>query len=173
MIYVECYPDQLLVRVVAGLQIAEVPHEFQGKGAVVAKVIKRPGSVGLVDQDPSSPQPRGLTTLQLLKDYPNLGLEVRGGRNAGRLVVVCPRLEEWAYRAAQESQVDPESFRLPATPKDLKNMIDQDLHRYKQGRSLGSSRFERLLRALIERKSRRIDGLREAITAKPTGLRAS
>ena len=57
MIYVECSPDAALVRKL-GIPKREIRHS-SGKGEVLKRVLKG-ASIGVVDEDPGSPQPRRL-----------------------------------------------------------------------------------------------------------------
>lgn len=158
MIYVECDPDKALVRIVGGLRARDIRHEFQGKGAVVYRVATNDGARGLVDQDPGSVQPKRLAELPVKENRQDLGLQLRTKLGSGaRLVVICPRLEEWLYDAASESDVDPRSFRLPTSPRDLKKEVNHDLRRG------SSSRYERFLRELMRLQNRRLTVLRQMI----------
>ena len=119
MIYVECKPDELLVRQVTNLPRRQVIHEAKGKGGVFNRLMRYRNLVAMVDEDPGATQPTYMRHLSLNQDMANLGLRLYfdSSRNH-RVVVLCPRLEEWLLRAAGDLEFDMErTYRLPSRGK--------------------------------------------------------
>lgn len=58
MLYVECYPDELLAR------LFHVPHRHirhaHGKGNILNRLRRSKAGIGLVDEDPLAAQPADL-----------------------------------------------------------------------------------------------------------------
>ena len=54
MIYVECRPDEILVRQVTDLPRRQVVHEIKGKGEVCNRLMRNRDLVAMVDEDPES-----------------------------------------------------------------------------------------------------------------------
>lgn len=114
MIVVECNADEKLVR---SLSVrGKVRHE-RGKGEVL-KHLKRIGAgIGVIDEDPESHQPRELQYYALRES----GDELAGLRRLShqkeptkKVIVIRPRLEDWLYRRAYESNLNPQKYGLPA-----------------------------------------------------------
>ncbi len=97
MIYVECSPDAALI-VKLGVPGREIRHS-SGKGEVLKRVLRGP-SIGIVDEDPESPQPRRLEEFRLERDLGHLKV-LRSMGGVSYLVIICPVLEAWVLRAAR------------------------------------------------------------------------
>jgi hypothetical protein len=151
MIYVECKPDEVLVRTISGFPARQVVHELKGKYGVAARLSKQNGARGMLDEDPGSVQPSYLGHLSLAQDVPAMGLQLLQDSANGNLVVVLrPRLEAWILRAAREAQVDVSRFNLPTDARSLHSQINHSL-----------DRFQRLVEALDE--APRLDSLRQLL----------
>ena len=154
MIYVECKPDGVLVRRVTGLPSRQVHHEIQGRGAVCNRLTKTRDALGMVDEDPGSPQPRYMRQVSLSRDFANLGLKLYLDRNRNnRLVVLCPRLEEWLLRAAADLGLSMRDYGLPERANRLHSVINHD-----------PRKTERLLTALTNEASPRLSELGRLLT---------
>jgi hypothetical protein len=116
-IAVECYPDEVVMRAV-GVPGKQLLHEAR-KGEVINWLKKNTGAVGMVDEDPDSSQPRDLSNYQQIDFAEGLRLLVRRGSSCQKLIVVCPRLEEWLYLRAKSSDIQPEKYGLPANSDHL------------------------------------------------------
>jgi len=139
-VLVECYPDEALLRAL-GVPRKRLRHEHC-KGDVVNRLRKLPLAIGMVDEDPASAQPRDLTNSYQQSQAANgLRLLTRQGSGAQRLIVVCPRLEDWLIQRAKSSGVKPEDYGLPADPRRL-----HSVPRYEQ-----RDGFRRFLAELIQR----------------------
>ena len=118
MIYVECKPDGVLVRQVTGLPNRQVVHEIQGKSAVFKRLMRGRDLVGVVDEDPGATQPPYMKQLSLSREIAHLGLKLYldTSRN-NRVIVLCPRLEEWLLRAVRDTGFDIGDVPIAEPPK--------------------------------------------------------
>ena len=116
-ILVECYPDEALVHAL-GVPKRQLHHE-RCKGEVVKRVLKFDDTVGLIDEDPSSDQPRDLADYKELQAAEGLRLLTRRDDKNKRLIIVCPRLEDWLITRAKSSGIRPEDYGLPNNPDRL------------------------------------------------------
>ena len=133
MIYVECYPDTILVRTLTGLPQREVIHELKGKSGVVGQVSKRRDSRGLVDEDPMATPPPYLVRMEILQDVPARGLRLLQDTARGNhIVVLRPRLEDWIARAARDAGIDLLDYNLPTDPRKLHQVINDYLPSYQR-----------------------------------------
>ena len=135
----ECYPDEALLRAL-GVPRKQLRHE-RCKGEVVKKVAKRDDTVGVVDEDPASAQPRDLGNYEVISEEEGLRLLVRRGNKAQRIIVICPRLEDWLIQRAKAAGVRLQDYALPDDPNRL-----HALGRYDQ-----KNGFPSLLAELINR----------------------
>ena len=93
MIYVECKPDEVLVRTLTQLPRREIIHEW-GKFEVIKKVIRQTNCTCMIDEDPNSVQPKYLEHLTP-EELPDFGLRLlRDAQRNNRIVVLRPRLLE-------------------------------------------------------------------------------
>lgn len=120
MICVECDPDEALV-LALGFSASTIRHEY-GKGKACNTLQRRSGWVAMLDQDPASPQSsylRGLAeqryshSMRFLEDKPR----------KNRVVLLCPRLEEWLIETARKESLDLEKFGLSMNPRSLHEII--------------------------------------------------
>jgi len=127
MVYVECYPDELLVCLL-GTPRRNVRHA-RGKGDLLNKLRKLPVGIGLVDEDPQASQPSELNSYQKAEQTGSLILLRPNDGAYRRLIVICPRLEEWLYQRAAVCGIVPQHFGLPASAHELKKLprYDQQL----------------------------------------------
>ncbi|MHC4520187.1 MAG: hypothetical protein ACYTAS_16475 [Planctomycetota bacterium] len=140
-VLVECYPDEALLRAL-GVPRKQVRHE-RCKGEVVKKVRKLDSTIGIVDQDPASTQPRDLANYEEVQAAEGLRLLARRGSGQQKLILVCPRLEEWLIERAKSLGIRTEDYGLPADPKHLHGIPRYDK---KDG-------FRRFLDELVDRDS--------------------
>ncbi len=151
MIYVECKPDFTLVKSLTKIPKKEIIHEMKGKSEVCKKLERQRNCKGLVDEDPLSTQPSYIKKVKLENELFQYELKVfRDESNENRLIVLCPRLEEWILKAAQEADLNVERYHLPNIPGKLHRVINLDL-----------SKFERLLKDLKD--SERLKTLRKLL----------
>lgn len=138
-ILVECYPDAALLRSL-GVSKKQLRHE-RCKGEVVKRVCKFDCATGLLDEDPASAQPRELDNYQQIQDSEGLRLLARQNDKNKRLIIICPRLENWLIARAESSGIRPEDYGLPSDPDRL-----HSIPRYEQKEG-----FRRFIMDLKER----------------------
>lgn len=118
MILVECNADEALLRAlgVAGRRI----QHHQGRDNVLLAVRKGAPCTAMVDEDPSSPlQSPELKNYQTEEKLDTLRYMRHMQEQGKRLIVVCPRLEEWMLNRAKINGIDPAEFGLPSDPREL------------------------------------------------------
>ena len=125
MIYVECKPDGILVRHLTGLPKRQVAHEIQGKGGVCNRLMRNRDLVAMLDEDPGATQPTYMTHLTLSDENVQLGLKLyRDASRNNRIVVLCPKLEDWLIRAAGDSDLSMSTYGLPDRANALHKVIN-------------------------------------------------
>jgi hypothetical protein len=141
-LFLECKPDEVLARV-AGVPPHAIVHS-PGKGNVSKLLGKHSGVTGMVDEDFGSAEPRTLKQYVQVSDTHDLRLKIgKGGKN--RLVVVCPKLEDWLIKTARMASVKMTVFSMSENPRELHADINTRL-----------PNLERLLQELLEVKSPRL-----------------
>ena len=107
-------------------------------------------SVGLIDEDPFSVQPRYIKKLEILENSQKFGIRVLFDKTRSNyIIVLSPRLEEWIIKASGEAKIDLEKYNLPGDGNKLHKVINSNL-----------TKFESLLGELID-KSDRLLALRD------------
>ena len=124
MILVECYPDAALLRAL-GVSKKQLRHE-RCKGEVVKRVRKFDCVTGLIDEDPASAQPRDLDNYKEVQAMEGLRLLARRDDKNKRLIIVCPRLEDWLIQRAGLSNIKPEDYGVPSHPNHLHSIVRYD-----------------------------------------------
>ncbi len=119
MLYLECYPDEVLVRTL-GVPSRELRH-VGGKGNVLNRLREHQEGLGLVEEDPQSHQPLELGNYQQIQQKGDLVLLRRGTSNRW-LIIICPRLEELLSNRAQASGIAPKDYGLPPSAAQLKKI---------------------------------------------------
>lgn len=154
MIYVECKPDENLVQILTGLPKREIIHE-NGKYRLLAKLSKLQDTRAMVDEDPGANQPAYLNRMHLLHDLRDGSLKILLDRSTGnRVVVLCPKLEDWVIRAAQEADISltHSRYNLPDTANALHRVINSD-----------PRKLERLVEDLAQKNTPRVRSLSEGL----------
>ncbi len=137
MIAVECFPDEALVRSL-GIPVAMVRHS-RGSGNVLNDLLRGHVALGVIDEDPGKTRPAEIRRFIEKERRGNVILMTGGKDVGGRLVVICPRLEEWLLARANASGVNPGDYGLPVTTKALRKL----------GRYERRPKFRFLLEALL------------------------
>ena len=128
MLYVECYPDELLARTLRVTR-RTVRHEH-GKGNIVNRLRRLQAGTGLMDEDPTGSQPDELRHYQEVERVGNLILLEHATEAGKRVILISPRLEEWLYERAGVHRLSPNDYGLPDSPDRL-----HSIPRYDQKRS--------------------------------------
>ena len=154
MIYVECRSDVALVRGVTGVSRRGVGHEG-GKGEVCNRLRKKNDCIGMVDEDPASGQSAYIREARLEQELPEHGIRVlHHDATRNRIILLCPRLEEWILDAAHAAGVSVTSYGLPNDARRLHGEININLARF--GNLLealkGSSGRLKTLKGLLQRE---------------------
>jgi hypothetical protein len=116
-VLVECYPDAALLSAL-GVPKKQLRHE-RCKGEVVKRVRKFDLATGIIDEDPVSAQPRELDNYNQVRAAEGLRLLTRRDDKNKRLIIICPRLEDWLIQRAESSGIRPEDYGLPSDPNKL------------------------------------------------------
>lgn len=140
-VFVECRADETTV-VTLGVPKRSVTH-FEGKGEVCNALREQTSATGLVDEDPFSAQPSYLKALG--EAEPQDGVKVLlDQERQNRVIVICPRLEDWLVAAVKNEGLDLNDFGY--TAKDARWLHAEINERLRA--------LEQLLRALLEAKSK-------------------
>lgn len=129
MIFVECNADKTLLTSL-GIGTQEICHAFS-KGNVCNRLRKNKNCIGLVDEDPGSGQPQYLGTLTMVSDE-NAVRVLNDETNQNKLIVLCPRLEDWIVAAAKQAEVDLATYKLPANGNALHKVVNVRLDDFEQ-----------------------------------------
>src|SRR5262245_15063425 len=122
---VECLPDETTV-VALGIPPRAVTH-YSGKDELCKALTRTQGLMAMMDEDPFSSQPPYLKTLRDAEAVLGIKLLVDNDRNH-RLIVVCPRLEDWLFAATKEAKIPLSDFGFVAKePRSLHAEINDRL----------------------------------------------
>lgn len=153
MIFVECKPDFILVQTVGGINKKGIIHELKGKGAVCSRLSTQTNCMGLVDDDPDSPQPPYIKKSQLYSHISQHDIKILCDRNHNNfIIVIIPRLENWILRAASVASVDVRDYDLPNDWRELHRTVNSKLDNY-----------ETLLNDLMQKYSPMLTALKGAL----------
>ncbi|MHC4192135.1 MAG: hypothetical protein ACYTBX_18420 [Planctomycetota bacterium] len=137
-VLVECDADEVVLRAL-GLPRKQLLH-FGGKYELLKKLKNRANDVGMVDEDPGKLQPKDMSSYRQTDSAEGLHLLTRRGKGGQRLVVICPKLEDWLIARAKSSGIRLQDYGLPSDPDRL-----HSIPRYEQKEG-----FRRFLAELIE-----------------------
>lgn len=151
-LFLECKPDETLAAAL-GVPSRTIVH-CHGKGRVSKNLRNNSGVTGLVDED------AGRTETPTLKRYTEVstghGVILKQDKaQKNRLVVVCPKLEDWVIETAKASGVKMAKFNLSENPNALHADINYRL-----------PNFQRLLAELLGQKSPRLLHLKALLSGK-------
>ncbi len=150
---IECKPDKLLIKIITNTPKKSIIHAAN-KTEVIKTLFKiSDDAIGIVDEDPGSPQPSHLKKFRLKQDLSDYGLALLEENDFGKkLIIIKPRLEEWLLRAGKESDISFKEYKLPETGKDLHKVINSNLEKLKL-----------ILNKLLETKCVRLLKLKEIL----------
>lgn len=153
-IYTECNADTALLVAILGVPKREIVHEIKGKSEVCKSLERHTESKGMIDEDPAMVQPLYLKELILKQELPLLGLKMLYDRTRGNhVIVLCPRLEEWILKTAEESNVNMQDFGLPNNPSSLHKQLGHEIAGFtKLVVKLKNSNRLKNLKRLLERR---------------------
>jgi hypothetical protein len=141
--FVECKPDETLAMAL-GVSRRDLEHAGNRAG-VCAQVARRSATTGMIDEDPGAAIPHYMKTLT--EEGPEHGIRVLfDSVRKNRLVIVCPRLEDWLVQSAKNSG-------LKMTDFGFENDNGLCLHREINHRL---ANVERLAKALLSARDSRI-----------------
>lgn len=129
MIFVECKPDKVLVRIL-GIPTHEIIHAGN-KSSVCKKLERSNGSKGLVDEDPDSGQPTYIRRLEIIDMRSDFKI-LYDPRRDNYLIILCPRLEEWILKAAREAKVEVKKYNLPNNGDYLHRIINLKIDKFER-----------------------------------------
>ena len=139
-VLVECNADEMVLRNL-GITRKQLFH-FAGRNNVISHLKDLPGAIGVVDEDPGSSQHRDQqASYHQVKFSEGLRLLTRQGSGGQKLIIVCPKLEDWLLDRAKSSGIKPENFGFPNDPDRL-----HGIPRYEQKEG-----FKRFLEELKEK----------------------
>lgn len=124
MLYVECNADEALARVV-GVPRRSLRHEH-GRGNILNRLRRLEAGTGLVDEDKVGIQYGEFKNYREVEKTGGLVLMAHTSSSEKRIVVVCPRLEEWLFARAAVCRLGPSDFGLPANPNHLHSIPRYD-----------------------------------------------
>jgi hypothetical protein len=98
---VECNNDKTLVMELTKVKPGQI-HHAGSKSSVLKQLDKWKDCMGLIDEDPESPQPPKLRGIRL--EPAGYDIEV-GKYKCNVIVVLCPELEEWVAKVARNAGI--------------------------------------------------------------------
>jgi hypothetical protein len=117
-VLVECDADEVVLRNL-GVPKKQLLH-FGGKDKLITRLRNLPGAVGVVDEDPASIQHPDLkASYKQTESTKMLRLLTRLGSGGQRLVMICPKLEDWLIERAKSSGIRLDDYGLPGDPDRL------------------------------------------------------
>ncbi|WP_375447168.1 hypothetical protein [uncultured Fibrella sp.] len=128
-IHLECKPDEVLVRALGFPR--KVVNHHNDKGRVCNKLEKEQGAIGMIDEDPASPQPTYLKQLIEVENRHGIRL-LKDDNRSHHVIVIRPRLEEWILTACARQQVDIKLFGLPDKPERLHQLVTSRLKQFNE-----------------------------------------
>jgi hypothetical protein len=148
MIYVECKPDKILIHT---LDIREITH-FGGRCFVCRELERRKNLVAVIDEDPRGPQPSYLKKLKLIKQQNSLKL-FYDKENNNKVIMICPRLEEWILKAAKQQKIKLSDYNLPHESNQFHLVVNLDI-----------TNFQKLIHTLKKSKNKMLITLKKFIS---------
>ena len=149
-VLVECSADEVLLKAL-GVPKKQLLH-FGGKDKVISRLRDLPGHTGMVDQDPASIQHPDLrASYRNVKSAEGLHLLLRQGGGGQKLILLCPKLEDWLIDQARSSGLRLLEYGLPDNPDRL-----HSIPRYEE-----KNGFRRFIVELMDRGNNGLNLLRE------------
>ncbi|MFX1284722.1 MAG: hypothetical protein ACFFB5_13770 [Promethearchaeota archaeon] len=117
MIVVECDLDFYFVQSLE-IPATSIRHE-SGKGRVINSLRKGFGTLGMVDEDPTSTQPKDLRNYVQIDNNEDLRLMRRQDSENIKLIIIPNYIEAWILSRSQKHNVDITTYGLPTDPVQL------------------------------------------------------
>ena len=148
MFVVECNPDFVLVSSLISISKKKIEHA-SGKARVIRKLMRNfENSIGMVDEDPHSTTPSALKKFREIEFLDRYKIKILyHSQRRNRLVVLCPKLEEWIVEAGKEANVNLNNYNLPSDPIELHKIINirtKEFHKLIEDLSKTSPRIKAL-----------------------------
>jgi len=153
MIFVECKPDEILVKKLISSKKKQIIHA--GNVSEVCKRLqKTKNSIGLIDEDPGKIwPPYKEQLLRNAKIEEKCGIKVVYDKERNNyLILLCPRLEEWICKVVKDAKISLNKFGLPDDPEKLHETINANL-----------DKFEKLLNDILLKNIPSIVGLKKIL----------
>jgi hypothetical protein len=129
IIHLECKPDETFAQSI-GFTRKEIIHN-QGRSRVCKNLEKGNNIYGIVDEDPGSEKPTYISELPPPQaKHHTLFYDDKARSN--KLLMLRPNLEGWIIKIAKESGINMKDYGLPDTEKELHDVINFRLHKFKQ-----------------------------------------
>jgi hypothetical protein len=131
MIYIECKADLILTKSITTIPSKEICHAGN-KSGVCKKLQRYRKCTGLVDEDPQGTSPSYMKKLNR-ENLCKHDLKILHDNNSdNRLIILCPRLEEWILKTAKEASIDVRKYDLPNDGKKLHRQININLNKFEK-----------------------------------------
>ena len=153
MIIVECNPDEFVIRSIIADSDTQIKHGG-GKGNVLKKVREEQGTIGVIDEDPHSAQPREMDRYIKEDAKETVRLLKRQDDNAKKLIQLSPDIEGWLINRAKENEISLKDYGLP---DDRRRM--HDVHHIQKDKD-----FQRFVGELIQTDDDEVNAIRKWIT---------
>jgi len=144
MFVVECTPEVTLVTTLTSVSRRRVDH-VSGRSRVLRKLIRNyENSIGMVDEDPNRASSRDMQRFREVEFSERDGIRIfHHNQRNNRLIVLCPRLEEWIIEASRQANIDLNRYNLPNDPIELHERIN-----------IRIEGFQQLIEELMQRSNR-------------------
>ncbi len=129
-VYVECKADFSLIKSIMKIPKGKIYHAG-GKSELCKKLEKQDNCIGLTDEDPLSVQPSYINKMKIVSTLPQCDLTVlHESSKSNCLVILCPRLEDWIVRTAQEAGIKLERHGFPHDPDEFHERVNSNLEKF-------------------------------------------
>ncbi len=127
-IYVECKADKALIH---HLSVSSKIIHSGNRGEICKVLEKTENSIGIMDEDPNSPQPHYFKKLKHIQSKEGLKLYKDKERD-NKVILICPRLEEWVLEIVKEEKININDFDLPTDPNQFHKRVNVNISKFQQ-----------------------------------------
>lgn len=129
-VYVECKADFSLIKSIMKIPKRKIYHAGC-KSELCKKLEKQDDCIGLMDEDPLSVQPSYIKKMEVVSTLPQCDLTVlHESSKRNYIVILCPRLEDWIVRTAQEAGIRLEKYGFPRDPDEFHERVNSNLEKF-------------------------------------------